>query len=195
MKLEPYDGSRNRDHNPRRVPDRLWRFAIIKPSKTLKESWRRCQAKNFPCSRQCIYMSSVNRSREVLSKTNHGEILRCRQLALHKISTLMHAYGPSHDTVAHAITIFERFLVSTTEPNDLKFTICPEEATGYSAACFLIAMKLREQLSPALIDMVQDECSAAQIASCEVKIMTLLQWNVHTTTGNTHILTRNQKKP
>ena len=125
---------------------------------------------------------TLDKSREALL-TASGNVIASRQIGLDKIIFLRHAYQAKNDTAAFAISIFDRWLAldldSETGDNDAPTNTCE----CHAMACFLIAMKLREVESPALLDMSQNGWTPAHIVLCEQEVMFSLDWNVHSTTG------------
>jgi hypothetical protein len=108
---------------------------------------------------------------------------KCRQVAVDTILKLMDMYASSYETVAHAISLFDRVLVLCFEAD--KKDEFKDNFLGYSIACFLLAMKLREVSSPAVVDIIPNGWSAEQISSCEAKVLNLLDWAVYSSTGVT----------
>ena len=126
-----------------------------------------------------------------------GKMTADRQVGVDKILQLLDAYQAKDDTVALAVSIFDRWLASDenerdeTAQNDFDKKIRDGTAQNdfmqcCATACFLIAMKLREVTSPALVHLTNGIWSPAHIASCEIEVMFSLNWNVHSTTGATH---------
>ena len=124
-----------------------------------------------------------DRCRDVLSTPDSREyVAKYRMIAVDTIIKLMDMYGSNYETVAHAISLFDRFLVACLEiGQDNEFE---GHLLGHACACFLLAMKLREVSCPALTDITPRGWSAETIQSCETQILCLLNWSVHSTTGN-----------
>ena len=111
-------------------------------------------------------------------------IWKYRQLALDKIMTLSSAYVLGPDTLASAVSIFDKYLAKCSVAGHHAVAVCTDDVSYCAMACFVIAIKLKEVASPVLAEMVQDASAVAQIAAFEVKILVLLDWCVHDTTGN-----------
>ena len=119
----------------------------------------------------------------LLTASGTEKIIARRQIGLDKIIHLLNAYQAKDDTVAFAISIFDRWLASDLHNETAANRVPTDPCECCAMACFLIAMKLREVESPTLQDMAHDGWSPAHIASCEQEVMFSLDWNVHSTTG------------
>ena len=129
----------------------------------------------------------LDKSRAALLIASGTEkIIARRQIGLDKIIQLLNAYQAKDDTVAFAISIFDRWLASDLHNETADKHALTDACECYAMACFLIAMKFREVESPALLDMAHDGWLPAHIASCEQEVLFSLDWNVHSTTGIDH---------
>jgi hypothetical protein len=97
------------------------------------------------------------------------------------IVNLVDAYNARGETLAHAATISNRFVVVAfdrlSRPEELNLR-------EVAAACFTISMKLREKMHPSLLDLAElTGRGKEEIAAAENHVLTALDWNTNISTG------------
>ncbi len=121
---------------------------------------------------------------------------------MNTVIQLVHAYGASDETAAHAIALLDRFLAvkvdHESEDPSIQTSGIWNKADCYAIACYLIATKFKDVCAPCIGDMmciIRPAWSKELILQCEEEVLSSIGWALHVTTGaaqrrSSHILTR-----